>query len=182
MEYNVKIDKVDTQNMSYDSSAECLEITLEEYKHVTERANKYDNKIYIMITFCSVFFAFILTLLDKLVTLSFPQTTRAGIIFVLCIVLFIIISLCYISSMLILVIGLRPIKLHRFNPKLLIDYSLWNKPSSQANMLAVKQYTEFVLSNNEALENDYKKISIVTLLMSIVVSFSFVEYILLIFA
>ena len=39
MEYNVKIDKVDTQNMSYDSSAECLEITLEEYKHVTERAN-----------------------------------------------------------------------------------------------------------------------------------------------
>lgn len=44
MEYNVKIDKVDTQNMSYDSSAECLEITLEEYKHVTERANKYDNK------------------------------------------------------------------------------------------------------------------------------------------
>ena len=85
MEYNVKIDKVDTQNMSYDSSAECLEITLEEYKHVTERANKYDNKIYIMITFCSVFFAFILTLLDKLVTLSFPQTTRAGIIFVLCI-------------------------------------------------------------------------------------------------
>ena len=121
MEYNVKIDKVDTQNMSYDSSAECLEITLEEYKHVTERANKYDNKIYIMITFCSVFFAFILTLLDKLVTLSFPQTTRAGIIFVLCIVLFIIISLCYISSMLILVIGLRPIKLHRFNPKLLID-------------------------------------------------------------
>ena len=27
MEYNVKIDKVDTQNMSYDSSAECLEIT-----------------------------------------------------------------------------------------------------------------------------------------------------------
>ena len=81
MEYNVKIDKVDTQNMSYDSSAECLEITLEEYKHVTERANKYDNKIYIMITFCSVFFAFILTLLDKLVTLSFPQTTRAGIIF-----------------------------------------------------------------------------------------------------
>lgn len=31
MEYNVKIDKVDTQNMSYDSSAECLEITLEEY-------------------------------------------------------------------------------------------------------------------------------------------------------
>ena len=182
MEYNVKIDKVDTQNMSYDSSAECLEITLEEYKHVTERANKYDNKIYIMITFCSVFFAFILTLLDKLVTLSFPQTTRAGIIFVLCIVLFIIISLCYISSMLILVIGLRPIKLHRFNPKLLIDYSLWTKPSSQANMLAVKQYTEFVLSNNEALENAYKKISIVTLLMSIVVSFSFVEYILLIFA
>ena len=51
MEYNVKIDKVDTQNMSYDSSAECLEITLEEYKHVTERAPKYDNKIYIMITF-----------------------------------------------------------------------------------------------------------------------------------
>ena len=98
MEYNVKIDKVDTQNMSYDSSAECLEITLEEYKHVTERANKYDNKIYIMITFCSVFFAFILTLLDKLVTLSFPQTTRAGIIFVLCIVLFIIICLCYISK------------------------------------------------------------------------------------
>lgn len=76
MEYTVKIDKVDTPNMSYDSSAECLEIALEEYRHVTERANKYDNKIYIMITFCSVFFAFILTLLDKLVTLSFPADNK----------------------------------------------------------------------------------------------------------
>ena len=52
MEYTVKIDKVDTPNMSYDSSAECLEIALEEYRHVTERANKYDNKIYIMIRAC----------------------------------------------------------------------------------------------------------------------------------
>lgn len=182
MEYNVKIDKISSENASYDSSAECLEITLEEYRHVTERANKYDNKVYIIITFCSIFFAFILTLLDKLISLPFPQSTKYGIIFVICIVLFVIISLCYILSMLILVIGLRPIKLHRFNPKLLIDYSLWNKPSSQANMLAVKQYTEFILSNNEVLEKAYKKIYIVTLLMSIVVSFSFLEYILLIFA
>lgn len=182
MEYNVKIDKISSGNASYDSSAECLEITLEEYRHVTERANKYDNKVYIIITFCSIFFAFILTLLDKLISLPFPQSTKSSIIFVICIVLFVIISLCYILSMLILVIGLRPIKLHRFNPKLLIDYSLWNKPSSQANMLAVKQYTEFILYNNEVLEKAYKKIYIVTLLMSIVVSFSFLEYILLIFA
>lgn len=84
--------------------------------------------------------------------------------------------------MILLVIGLRPIKLHRFNPKLLIDYSLWNKPSCQANMLAVKQYTEFVLANNDALEISYKKIHTVTILMSIVVFFSFLEYILLIFA
>lgn len=40
MEYTVKIDKVDTQNMSYDSSAECLEIALEEYRHVTAYSAK----------------------------------------------------------------------------------------------------------------------------------------------
>lgn len=94
MEYNVKIDKISSENASYDSSAECLEITLEEYRHVTERANKYDNKVYIIITFCSIFFAFILTLLDKLISLPFPQSTKSGIIFVICIVLFVIISLC----------------------------------------------------------------------------------------
>ena len=182
MEYNVKIDKVDSENVSYDSSAECLEITLEEYRHVTERANKYDNKVNIMITFCGIFFAFVLTLLDKLTELPFPETTKQGIVFVICIIIFVIISICYILSMILLVIGLRPIKLHRFNPKLLIDYSLWNKPSCQANMLAVKQYTEFVLANNDALEKSYKKIHTVTILMSIVVFFSFLEYILLIFA
>ena len=48
MEYNVKIDKISSENASYDSSAECLEITLEEYRHGTERANKYDNKVYII--------------------------------------------------------------------------------------------------------------------------------------
>jgi len=182
MEYNVKIDKIASKDVSYDSSAQCLEIALEEYRHVTERSNKYDNKIYIMITFCGLFFAFIINLLDKLINIHFPETTKQGIIFIICITFFIIISVCYISSMILLVLGLHPIKLHRFNPRLLIDYSLWNKSPSQANMLAVKQYTEYVLSDNELLERAYKKIHIVTLLMSIVVFLSFMEYILLIFA
>lgn len=181
MEYNVKIDKVDSENVSYDSSAECLEITLEEYRHVTERANKYDNKVNIMITFCGIFFAFIITLLDKLIVLPFPETTKDGIHFVICIIFFVIISLCYISSMLILVIGLRPIKMQRLDPSILIQKSLFNKPPVGANMLATKKYIEFVLTNNAALEKAYKRISIVTILMSIVVFFSFIEYILLLF-
>ena len=158
MEYNVKIEKTDSPVTSCDSSAQCLEITLEEYRHVTERANKYDNKINIIITFCSIFFAFIVTLIDKLVELSFPKTTKEGILFVVCIVLFIIICLCYIFSMVLLIIGLHPIKLHRFNPQQLLDYSLWNKSPNQANMLAVKQYTGYILSNNQALERAYKRI------------------------
>jgi len=48
MEYNVKIDKIASKDVSYDSSAQCLEIALEEYRHVTERSNKYDNKIYFL--------------------------------------------------------------------------------------------------------------------------------------
>ena len=181
MEYNVKIDKVDSENVSYDSSAECLEITLEEYRHVTERANKYDNKVNIMITFCGIFFAFIVTLLDKLVELPFPKNTKENIHFVICVVFFIIISLCYISSMLILVIGLRPIKMQRLDPSILIQKSLFNKPATGANMLATKKYVEFILTNNATLEGAYKRISLVTILMSVVVFLSFIEYILLLF-
>ena len=91
MEYNVKIDKIASKDVSYDSSAQCLEIALEEYRHVTERSNKYDNKIYIMITFCGLFFAFIINLLDKLMNIHFPETTKQGIIFIICITFFIII-------------------------------------------------------------------------------------------
>lgn len=181
MEYNVKIDKINSDQVSYDSSAECLEITLEEYRHVTERANKYDNKVYIMITFCGIFFAFILSLLDKLINLPFPENTKSAIHFVLCIIFFVIISLCYISSMLILVIGLRPIKMQRLDPSILIQKSLYNKPASGANMLATKKYVEFILTNNATLEKAYKRISLVTILMSVVVFLSFAEYILLLF-
>ena len=123
MEYNVKVDKIESEKLSYDSSTECLSISLEEYRHVTERSNKYDNKVYIMITFCSIFFAFILSLLDKLVKLELPENTKYTIVLIVSVVLFIIIGICYITSMILLVLGLRPIKLHRFNPKLLIDYS-----------------------------------------------------------
>ena len=55
MEYNITVNKVDDENMQFDSSVECLNIALEEYRHVIDRANKYDNKVYIMITFCSIF-------------------------------------------------------------------------------------------------------------------------------
>lgn len=48
-------------------------------------------------------------------------------------------------------------------------------------MLAVKQYTEFILKNNKLLEKAYKKLYIITGLMAIVVCLSFIEYILLSF-
>lgn len=184
MEYNVKINKVDTDNSEhsiYDASQECYEITLEEYRHVTERANKYDNKIYIMITFCSIFFAFIITLLDKLVLLPFPQSTKQNMLFIICTLLFTIICVCYIMAMVLLVLGLRPIKLQRFNPRILIDKSLWNKPPKCATMLAVKEYTEFILANNAKLEKSYKKLNVVTFLISAVVLLSFIEYVILTF-
>ena len=34
MEYNVTVNKVDDENMQFDSSVECLNIALEEYRHV----------------------------------------------------------------------------------------------------------------------------------------------------
>lgn len=132
-----------------------------------------------MITFCSIFFAFVLSLLDKLFKLPFPDTTKAAVIFIACIVIFITIGLCYIVSMITLVTGLRSIKLQRFNPKLLNDHSLWNKPSCQANMVALKYYNEAIIHNNNLLETAYKKVNLVTTLMCIVVSLSFLEYILL---
>lgn len=181
MEYNVKIERADSEPIKSDASTECFQITLEEYKHVTERSNKYDNKIYIMITFCSIFFAFIMTLLDKITNLTFPGTTKQGILFILCILVFTIICICYIICMILLVLGLHPIKMQRFNPQILIDKSLWNQKPCCAKMLAVKQYTEFILKNNKLLEKAYKKLYIITGLMAIVVCLSFIEYILLSF-
>ncbi len=179
MEYNVTVNKVDDENMQFDSSAECLNIALEEYRHVIDRANKYDNKVYIMITFCSIFFAFVLGMLDNLFELPFPDTTKNAILFIICIIIFITVSLCYIISMVLLVVGLRSIKLSRFKPKLLNDYSLWNKPCCQANMLAFRKYNKSIIHNNKVLEKAYKKINLVTILMCIVVCLSFIEYILL---
>lgn len=149
--------------------------------NILECSNKYDNKIYIMITFCGLFFAFIVSLLDKLVEQPFPKTTNQGILFVTSIIIFIVISICYLLSMIVLVLGLRPIKMQRLNPSILIQKSLFNKPSVGANMLATKKYIEFVLINNATLQKAYKRISLVTTLMSVVVLLSFIEYILLLF-
>ena len=65
-----------TQAQSKDSSTMsseiCYNAALEEYSHTIQRASKFENKIYILITFCSLYSSFILSIFDDFFKLKFP--------------------------------------------------------------------------------------------------------------
>lgn len=180
--YNISIEETTKSNTNTcDSSEKCFEITLEEYRHITERANKFDNKVYIMITFCSIFFAFILDLLEDIVRTEMPISTKQTIILIIYTIIFIAISISYIISMITLILCLKPLKLKRFDPSILMKKSLWNKPASASYMVAIKYYCEFIIENNRVLEKGYAKLKYVSIIMAFVVILSFVLKILLVF-
>lgn len=168
-------------NYLYESSMQCLNITLIEYNHVFERSSKFDNKINIMIAICGIYFTFIISFLKNLINISIPSTSKTFILFILSIILFVIIFSCYITTMIILVMCLHPVKMRRFKARKVYDKSLYNKPPWVINMLTVKDYIETIDINNSILNKSYKKLSIINILFSIVILLSFIEHMLLVF-
>ena len=180
--YNISVEETTKETLpQYDSSEECYQIAIEEYRHVTERANKFDNKVNIMITFCSIFFAFIIDLLEDIVKTQMPVNTKQTIMLILYIILFILIGVGYVISMFILILCLKPLEMKRFDPSLLLEKSLWNKPAAVSYMVATKRYCEFIIQNNSLLEKGYGKLKYVSVIMAFVVILSFVLKILLVF-
>ncbi len=171
---NIQVEEKDNTATQYDASAACYEITLEEYRHIAERANKFDNKVYIMITFCSIFFAFIINLLEDILKLKNPDNIKLSVLIIIVVVLFITISLGFISSLVLLILCLKPIEMRRFNPSILIGKSLYNKPSKVSYMVATKHYCEVITENNLLLKKGYDKLNLVVKIMVLVVILSFI--------
>lgn len=172
--YNIQVEENNINSIHFDSSATCYEITLEEYKHVSDRANKFDNKVYIMITFCSIFFAFIFGLLEDILTLKNPDNIKSSVLLCCIIIVYLIICICFICSLVLLILCLKPLKMKRFNPSVLIGKSLWNKPSKVSYMVATKFYCEFISENNAKLQKGYDTLSLISCVMAVVVILSFV--------
>lgn len=170
---NNTLSQTDTQDNIL-SAQICYDASLEEYNHTILRATKFENKIYILITFCGVYSAFLLSLMNNLSEILFPSTTTDLLSIIVYLLVFLSICFIYMYLLIKLIKNLNPIIIKRYDSSHLIEMSLYNKPPITIYMLLAKKYIECTKDNNIILNNLYEDSKKINTLLIVLVILSFI--------
>lgn len=153
-ELDIKIEDGEVDN----SLSLCLEVVQEEYRHVVERASKFDNKVYILLTVCAFIFSSLVTLILessnlKCVDETLPKINRWANLYYPC---FVNITLILFSLTLIALTGLlASIKMYRFQEKNVFEKNLVSLPKEQVTKYICVKYIQATEQNNKKLQHRY---------------------------
>lgn len=174
-----KNEEISEENL--DKSAEICYITArDEYNHFVERANKLDNKVYIMITFSGLFFVFIMDLLRIFLEIPFPSDSNSLVLYVVIVFVYIVILIGYIISMLIMFSILKPIDYRRFNPSCLVNKNMHKEKPHVCYMYIAIKYMECLEISEKDLGVRFKLLTMVNIIIPVVVIISVILKFLLI--
>ena len=155
--YSVEIEKTSNMHQN-DKTAEDIakDAFLSEYDHCVQRAEKLDNKVYILLTVCAFLFVLLTSTISEAAHFAFPHN---GLAFTL-IMLYVLLLICDVavySLMLIKLVGLlKSVPFARFNTRERLKYDLIAQtPETIARYLGTK-YVRCIDYNNELLEKRYK--------------------------
>lgn len=162
-------------NINYPSSNIIYLTIKEEYDYELQRIQKIDSKVNIGITLCSALFLFILNLFnfsDLLLKLDNDITLKLAFDFYFAI--WLIMSLSYIGSFILLLMIIRSRKYYRVNINEMFEKNLHKKPIQITEMFVAGRCKDSVNTNREINNNRMKIFNISLVLIFIVILCSIV--------
>ena len=168
--YNVKVneisykvelvkDDMDNNNIEdQESSVDiCYDIIKSEYDYCVTRAEKLENKVYILLAACTFIFALLTAQIDKIGKVKFPSDCME-----LCVVIIYVITLIIaISSnvcMIILSVNLlKGIKFERIDEAILLTQGLLDESGTTVVKFIGRIYVQNTKRNNAILEKKYSQ-------------------------
>lgn len=163
--------KIETKNNINYPSSNLIYLTIkEEYNYELQRIQKIDSKVNIGITFCSALFFFILNLFnfnDLILKLNKDITLKLAFDFYFAI--WLIMTLSYIGSFILLLIIIRSRKYYRININELFEKNLHKTPIQVTEMFVAGRCKDSVNTNREINNNRMKIFNISLVLIFVVI-------------
>lgn len=157
--YQVELEKEVMTNSSFEvqeSSANvCYEAIKSEYDYCVTRAEKLENKVYILLAACTFIFALLTSQIDKIGKMKFPSNCME-----LCIVILYVITLiiAIASNVLMIILSinlLKSTKFERIDEAILLTQGLLDESDITAVKFIGRLYVQNTERNNAILEKKY---------------------------
>lgn len=152
-----------------------LDAVKTEYDHCILRSERLDNKIYILLSICAFLFAFSMSSINKLGTLSMPQSIRDLIFIVMYIMITLVNTGMFIYLIYQLVKLLKGEKIKRLDAKDVLMGDLFSLPPKQAARVIGHIYLDAMTENNINIEERFLIFNKCTQLLFFIVLFSIIE-------
>lgn len=159
--YQVELGKKVMADSSFEvqeSSANvCYEAIKSEYDYCVTRAEKLENKVYILLAACTFIFALLTAQIDKIGKMKFPSN-RTELCIVLLYVITLIIAIASNVLMIILSINLlKSAKFERIDEAILLTQGLLDESDITAVKFIGRLYVQNTERNNAILEEKYSR-------------------------
>lgn len=155
--YHVEVNEaeIDTTNNEESSASICFDAIKAEYDYCVTRAEKLENKVYILLAACAFIFVLLTTQIEKTGNVNLPQTIRELWGIIIYVILLVIAIVSNVMMLLILVNLLRSMRFGRLDAKILLTGGLPDEKNTTAVRFIGRIYIQNTNYNNAILEKKY---------------------------
>lgn len=139
-----------------ESSADiCFDAIKTEYDYCVTRAEKLENKVYILLAACAFLFVLLTTLIEKVEKIEYPQNILDLCAIILYITLLIIAVISNVGMIIMAVNLLKSISFERFDAGILLTNGIPDEKDTTAVKFIGSFYIKNINENNSLLEKRY---------------------------
>lgn len=133
----------------------CLEISRAEYEHSFRRAERLDNKIYILLTVCAFIFVVLISAMEKGAGYSWAMFCSNGWVFTYNSILL----LCIIGTIVLLgalIYSLSGADFKRYDSNLVLEYNMLSEDMKKVTRFTIMKYENAREHNNKIVTKRYR--------------------------
>ena len=165
--YNVKVDnqiyQVDLEKDTTTQGAEktessadiCFEAIKAEYDYCVTRAEKLENKVYILLAACAFVFALLTTQIEKAGELGMPQSGSELFGIIIYAILLVVAVISNVGMLVMTVSLLKSVRFERLDSGLLLTEGVPDEKDTTAVRFIGRLYVQHTVNNNAVLEKGY---------------------------
>lgn len=145
---------------SPDGADFCFQAAKAEYDYCTQRAEKLESKVSILLAASALIFSLFPTVIENASSFEFPRTVSDINLIVFYVLSLTVFLVSFIFTFIRLLMLLRGKKLHRLDPAILHEKGLFDEDASVAAKYIGLDYSKFAASNNDLIEKKYNEFNV----------------------
>ena len=155
--YQVEVNDAETNTTNNEelSASICFEAIKAEYGYCVTRAEKLENKVYILLAACAFVFVLLTTQIEKTGELGMPQSRSELLGIIIYVILLVVAVISNVGMLVMTVRLLKSVRFERLNSGLLLAEGVPDEKDTTAVRFIGRLYVQHTVNNNAVLEKGY---------------------------